>query len=218
MSNNTELNTNLNYSDAFNKIILTFPIYYKIFQEYYTKGKNVSEQLDRLYFPLFNALIEYYYEFMDRDIDQLVNIIKDKYKPDQPCAIIDYLEYLFGNILYETFLAEIKKIDKIKIRYEYLCVFEYIIKVELYKHKIYENLILNVNKESKLLLALEYRIARCEEKIGFCLGFIKFNYPEQLDFLELCENLIKKYSIDVYEKTLNYKIKSDSETFIKNKK
>ena len=172
------LNTssNITYENVYNKIILTFPIYYKIFNKYYSEGKDVS------YEGIQNIIID----------------IKNKYNPDKSYAIIDYIEYLFGNILYETFLFEIKKINPDNIRYEYLCVFEYIIGVECIKYYQYFQIISKLKQtepESKLILAMENRIEGCCKKMSFCLSWLKRNYQTQTYILELCNQIIEKNDI-----------------------
>lgn len=205
-NNNLILYNSLTYDDAMNKIILTFPIYYKIFQEYYMKGKNVSRELDRLYQPIFTSLLEYYSEFMTRGMEQIELTILNKYNPELPYAMIDYFEFIYGNILYETFLNEISKLDKSTLKYEHLCVFEYIIRVELYKHKLYLNTIKKIDSSSKILLAMEYRVEKCCKKIAFVHDYLLKNFSNQSSIIEYCKELIaesnlesKIISIDVSE-------------------
>lgn len=190
---------NITYQDSYSKIINTFPIYYKIFNKYYSEGKDVSWELNRLYQPIFIILIDYYDKFMTDGINDIISDIKNKFNPDKTYAIIDYLEYLFGNILYETFLFEIKKINANNIRYEYLCVFEYIIRVECIKYTQYYQIIeqLKVTEpESKLLLAMENRISVCLKKISFCLSWLERNYNTNTFIIELCNQIIKENSLE----------------------
>ena len=194
------LNTssNITYENVYNKIILTFPIYYKIFNKYYSEGKDVFYELNRLYQPIFIGLVDYYDKFMTEGIQNIIIDIKNKYNPDKSYAIIDYIEYLFGNILYETFLFEIKKINPDNIRYEYLCVFEYIIGVECIKYYQYFQIISKLKQtepESKLILAMENRIEGCCKKMSFCLSWLKRNYQTQTYILELCNQIIEKNDI-----------------------
>ena len=192
-TNNT---SNISFQDAYNKIIKTFPIYHNIFKQYLEKGNDVSWELNRLYQPIFTGLVEHYEKFMEEHtILDIMTDITVKYNPDKSFTIIDYLEYLYGGIFYETFLHEIKKIHHNSIRYEHLCVFEYIIRVESIKYSQYINtinIIKMVEPETKLLVAMEYRLTNCIKKISFCISWIKRNYPSNEDFIELCMNIVKE--------------------------
>lgn len=191
--------SNITYQDAHDKIINTFPIYYKIFNKYYSEGKNVSSELNRIYQPIFTGLLEYYVEFMNKGIVNIIDDIKNKFNPDKPYAIIDYLEYLFGNILYETFLFEIKKINRSEIRYEYLCVFEYIVRVECIKYAQYNQVITTLKQtspESKLVLAMENRIGGCLKKISFCLNWLERNFSTHRYIFDLCNKIIQSYGLE----------------------
>jgi hypothetical protein len=191
--------SNLTYQDAYDRIINTFPIYYKIFNKYYSEGKDVSNELNRIYQPIFTGLLDYYNDFMTTGITDIINDIKNKFNPDKPYAIVDYLEYLFGNILYETFLFEIKKINLSEIRYEYLCVFEYIVRVECIKYTQYNQVITTLKQtcpESKLVLAMENRIKGCLKKISFCLNWAERNYSTQRYIFDLCNNIIESSGLE----------------------
>jgi len=196
-SSNTSLN--ITYENVYDKIIITFPIYYKIFNKYYLEGKDVSYELNRLYQPIFIGLLDYYDKFMTVGIQNIIIDIKNKYNPDKSYAIIDYLEYLFGNILYETFLFEIKKINPDNIRYEYLCIFEYIIKVECIKYTQYLQIInqlKQIEPQSKLILAMENRIKGCLKKMSFCLSLLIRNYQTHIYILELCNQIIEDNGLE----------------------
>jgi hypothetical protein len=195
----TNTSSNITYQDGYSKVVNTFPIYYKIFNKYYSEGKDVSWELNRIYQRIFTLLIEYYDKFMTNGINDIISDIKNKFNPDKPYAIIDYLEYLFGNILYETFLFEIKKINPNDIRYEYLCVFEYIIRVECVKYQQYYQIIEQLRQtepESKLLLAMENRIEGCLKKISFCLSWLRKNYVSQILIIELCVQIIEDNGLE----------------------
>ena len=191
--------TYITYQETQTKIINTFPIYYKIFGKYYSEGKDVSWELNRIYQPIFIGLMEYYDKFMTEGIHNIITDIKNKFNPDKPYAIIDYLEYLFGNILYETFLFEIKKINPNDISYEHLCVFEYIIKVECVKYTMYYQIIEELKKNepnSKLVLAMENRICVCLKKISFCLSWLKRNYISHTLIIEICLQIIQNNNLE----------------------
>jgi hypothetical protein len=213
--NISNTSSNISFQDAYDRIIKTFPIYHNIFKQYLEKGKDISWELNRLYQPIFTGLMEYYYKFMEEQV--ILNIMTDiqtKYKPDKSFTIIDYLEYLYGNIFYETFLWEIKKIDSTDIRYEHICIFEYIIRVECVKYSQYINtinIIKMTEQESKLLLAMEHRITNCAKKISFCISWIEKNYQSNTDFIELCMNILKEKGLD---KLLDMEKVSTLDTFM----
>lgn len=194
----TKTQTDL-YGKAYDKIINTFPIYYKIFKRYYNKGEDVSDELNRIYKPIFIGLVDFYSQFMVEGIKQIIVDIKNKFNPDLPYALIDYLEWLFGNIFYETFLFEIKKIAPENISYEHLCVFEYIVNVECIKYHQYDQIICELRKtqpESKLLLALTNRIERCLKKISFCLSWVEKTFPSSTYISQICNQIISTNGIE----------------------
>ena len=193
--------SNIGFKDAYDRIINTFPDYYKIFNKYYLEGKDVSNELNCLYQPIFTGLLDYYDRFMVDEITNIINDINTKYEPDKPYAIVDYLEYLFGNILYETFLFEIKKINPNDMRYEYLCVFEYIINVECVKYNQYNKVISSLSENEtkskpKLVLAMENRIMGCLKKISFCLSWLERNFVKHTYIFDLCYKIIKFNGIE----------------------
>lgn len=204
----------LTYQEYINKIILTFPIYYNIFQKYYSSGKNVSDELNRIYQPIFIGLMEFYSEFMTKGIIEIINLIQNKYNPESNYAIIDYIEYLFGNILYETFLIEIKKININSIRYEYLCVFEYIIRVELIKFDLYQKILNKLEPESKIFYAFEHRISNCLKKISFSLGYLKKKFSTHENIFQLCRKLIEEFKFNIKDK-IDINIVDKIDSFIK---
>ncbi len=190
ITDSNETLKNLSYQEYMNKITITYPVYYKIFEKYYSEGKDVSRDLNRIYQPLFIGLMEYYSEFMTEGINQIILNINQKYKPESPYAIIDFIEFLFGNIFYETFLYEIKKVNPNTIGYEHLCVFEYIVRVELVKYDLYQETLKKILPGSKILLAMEQRVNNCSKKISFCLSYLKNNYLSHVDTYNLCLSLI----------------------------
>ncbi len=199
--NKISLSTNLTYLETLQKIINTFPVYYKLFNSYYDEGKNISYELNHLYEPIFIGLLEYYSDFMTCGIQEIIKkielyITNNKALNVKPYAIIDYLEFLFGNVLYETFLYEIKKISNIKVSYEHLCVFEYIIRVENVKYHAYLQAVSKIDSGSKLLLAMEHRINNCLKKISFCFFYLETNYSSHTNLIELCKNIISESKLE----------------------
>lgn len=211
----TNINTDLQFQNSYDKIIKTFPIYHNIFKQYLENGKDVSSELNRLYQPIFTGLIEQYDKFMEEQtILDIMTDITIKYNPDKSFTIIDYLEYLYGRIFYETFLHEIKKINPTLIRYEHLCIFEYIINVECIKHSQYVNTINIINMTepgSKLLVAMEQRITNCIKKISFCISWVQRNFPANNDFIELCMDILEKKKLD---KLLDLESVNNFDTFM----
>ena len=213
-----ELPRNMTYQEYMNKIILTYPIYYKIFEKYYIDGTDVSRDLNRIYQPIFIGLMEYYSEFMTVGIEEIIKTINIKYKPESVYAVIDYIEYLFGNIFYETFLTEIKKVKQDSIRYEYLCVFEYIIRVELIKYRLYLETLSKLVPGSKIIPVMEHRIINCLRKISFGLGYLERKYSKHQNIIELCKNLINESGFGLEDK-IDVNIVDSVDSFIKiNKK
>jgi hypothetical protein len=214
-----ETKTNFNniprtYQDFMDKIILTYPIYYKVFEKYFSGDKNVHEILNKLYQPIFTGLIEYYSEFMCGGINIIISTIENKYKPESAYAIIDYIEFLFGNILYETFLIEINKINQNTIRYEHLCVFEYIIRVELVKYKLYLETLSKLVPGSKIIVPMTNRLENCIKKISFSLGYLEKKYSKHQDQIDLCKQIIVESGFEL-ENKIDTKIVEQIDSFIK---
>lgn len=209
---------NMSYQEYLDKIVLTYPVYYKIFEKYYSGGKDVSRDLNRIYQPIFIGLMEYYSEFMTGGIEEIIKRINTQYKPESAYAIIDYIEYLFGNIFYETFLIEIKKMNPESIRYEYLCVFEYIIRVELIKYRLYQETLSKLVPGSKIIPAMEHRIINCLRKISFSLGYLENKYAPHTNVIQLCKNLISESGFNLDGK-IDTNIINEIDSFMKiNKK
>jgi hypothetical protein len=206
---------NITYQDTYDKIIKTFPIYHNIFKKYMENGKDISWELNRIYRPIFTGLMENYEKFMEKQtILNIIYDLKTKYNPDKSFTIIDYLEYLFGNIFYETFLCEIKKINSNDIRYEHLCVFEYIINVECVKYNQYIDTIENITQtthESKLIIAMKHRLSNCLKKISFCISWLKRNYSTLNDIIQLCESIIIQNGL---ESKINIESVNDIDSFL----
>ena len=219
MKTKAETKTNFNniprtYEDFIDKIILTYPIYYKVFEKYFSGDKNVHEILNKLYQPIFTGLIEYYSEFMSGGINIIISTIENKYKPESSYAIIDYIEFLFGNILYETFLIEINKINQNTIRYEHLCVFEYIIRVELVKYKLYLETLSKLVPGSKIIVPMTNRVENCIKKISFSLGYLEKKYSKHQDQIDLCKRIIVESGFEL-ENKIDTKIVDQIDSFIK---
>ena len=158
--------------------------------------------------------MEYYSEFMTEGIEEIIKTINSRYKPESVYAIIDYIEYLFGNIFYETFLTEINKINPDSISYEYLCVFEYIIRVELIKYRLYQETLSKLVPGSKIIPAMEHRISGCLRKMSFSLGYLEKKYSKHENIIQLCRDVINESGFNLEDK-IDINIVDSTDSFIK---
>ena len=181
-----------------NPVIQTYPKYYSIYLRY-MKGQNVKTELDSLYNGIFTETILPNYCDLMYGIDQIYNLIEKNYENKLPYAILDYLEFIFGNILYETFYYGIKQIPLESINQIHLAVFKYIIYVETYKFEIYKKIIVELDLESKFLPIMVRRSYNCELKISFGLKIL--NDFKSIDFnntiINECEQIIKNTGIEL---------------------
>ena len=181
-----------------NPVIQTYPKYYSIYLRY-MKGQNVKTELDSLYNGIFTETILPNYCDLMYGIDQIYNLIEKNYENKLPYAILDYLEFIFGNILYETFYYGIKQIPLESINQIHLAVFKYIIYVETYKFEIYKKIIVELDLESKFLPIMVKRSYNCELKISFGLKIL--NDFKSIDFnntiINECEQIIKNTGIEL---------------------
>ncbi len=183
------------------KLIQTYPEYFEIYSRY-IKGHKVKNELDELYKTLFtNVIIPNYYELM-YNINVLVDELTKIYFIDldnqfyKLIPLIDYIEFIFGNVLYETFLFELNKITKENINLEQINIFKYIITVELEKFSIYKKIIVSLDLESKFLPVMIQRSKNCELKISLCLKKIIEHSNFKNIFIE-CNNFIKEKDKDI---------------------
>ena len=197
--------------DLSNPVIQTYPKYYSIYRRY-MKGENVKIELDLLYNGLFTETILPNYCDLMYGIDRIDNLIEQNYGKESPYAILDYLEFIFGNILYETFYYGIKQIPLESINQIHLVVFKYIIYVETYKFEIYKKIIVELILESKFLPIMVRRSYNCELKISFALkilsDFKSIDYNNTI--VNECEQIIKNTDI-----VLRMEIIKNANSFIK---
>ena len=184
--------------DPSNPVIQTYPKYYSIYLRY-LKGENVKTELDLLYNGLFTEIILPNYCDLMYGIDQINNLIKKNYGSESPYAILDYLEFIFGNILYETFYYGIKQIPLESINQIHLSVFKCIIYVETYKFEIYKKIIVELDLESKFLPIMVRRSYNCELKISFGLKILnEFKLIDLINtIINECEQIIKNTGIEL---------------------
>ncbi len=183
------------------KLLQTYPVYLEIYTRY-LKGFKVKNELDELYKSMFTTIIiPNYFDLMngiDILVDQLINIYFKNIGNDtnRLIPLIDYLEFIFGNILYETFMFELNKIPKDEVKLEQVNIFKYIIMVELEKFSIYKKIIVSLDIESKFLSVMIQRSRNCELKISLCLKKI-MEYSKFKNIFEECNNLIKEKDNDI---------------------
>jgi hypothetical protein len=184
--------------DLSNPVIQTYPKYYSIYLRY-MKGENVKTELDSLYNGLFTETILPNYCDLMYGIDQIDNLIQKNYENELPYAILDYLEFIFGNILYETFYYGIKQIPFESINQIHLGVFKYIIHVEKYKFEIYKKIIVELDLESKFLPIMVKRSYNCELKISFGLKILSDYSSIDVNntIINECEQIIKNTDIEL---------------------
>ncbi len=154
--------------DSIKKIVEIYPTFYSLYLKY-MKGEKVAKELDELYKPIFSKILMPYY-------------------------IIDYIEFLCGNIYYETFLFELKKIEPTNIGVEHLNIFKYIMYVEYIKYCKYKNVIDELNLDSKFRPVMMKRKNHCVKKISLCYNIMFDNYNHndtQREFIESCKNMIQ---------------------------
>ena len=194
-----------------NPVIQTYPKYYSIYLRY-LKGENVKTELDSLFNGLFTETILPNYCDLMYGIDQIDNLIEKNYGKESPYAILDYLEFIFGNILYETFYYGIKQIPLESINQIHLAVFKYIIYVETYKFEIYKKIIVELILESKFLPIMVRRSYNCELKISFALKILNDYSSIDLNntIVNECEQIIKNTDI-----VLRMEIIKNANSFIK---
>lgn len=181
-----------------NPVIQAYPKYYSIYKRY-LKGENVKTELDSLFNGLFTDTILPNYSDLMYGINQIYNLIEKNFGKESPYAILDYLEFIFGNILYETFLFGIKQIPIELVSQIHLAVFKYIIYVETYKFEIYKKIIIELDLDSKFLPVMVKRSYNCELKISFCIGKLKeyANIDQSNIILNECNEIIKDTDIEL---------------------
>ena len=88
-------------------IVSVYPKYYEIYKRY-LKGQNIKKELDDLYRPLFKDIIAPNYTELMLSVYKLDTMIEERYGiPETIYCILDYFEFIFSNVLYETFIYEL---------------------------------------------------------------------------------------------------------------
>ncbi len=182
-----------NIVDSIKNIVEIYPIFNKLYEKY-MKGEKVGKELDELYKPVFSKILMPYYMEIMPNIKEIMDLIEKSYSECEQYYIIDYIEFLCGNIYYETFLFEMKKIDKNDIQIQHLNIFKYIMYVEYVKFCKYKQIIDELEPESKFIPAMIKRKNHCVKKISLCYNIMFDNYnntQEQKEFVESCKNMIQ---------------------------
>lgn len=177
--------------DSICKIIDTYPTYLNLYQKY-MKGEKITKELDELYRPIFSQiLIPYYMEIMP-NIQEIVTLIEKKYpNTENQYAIIDYIEFLCGNIYYETFVFELGKIPVKEIKSDHLIVFKYILYVEYVKYKMYEKVLNTISSDSKFKPAMTKRKDFVIKKINYTIDLIEKKYLDyNKEFIDECKQIV----------------------------
>jgi len=199
------------------QIIESFPNYLQIYKKYMS-GSNVKKELDDLYRPLFcNTIMPNYYEIFNGckiiidELNKLYLSSIDCIDKSKLIPLIDFLEFIYGNVLYETFLFEINKISKNELKQEQILIFKYIIFVEINKFLLYKKIISELDIESKFLPVMVQRSRNCELKISFSLKKM-LEYSKFKKIFEECEEMIS-----ICDKDIQYSIKKveNANSFIK---
>ncbi len=182
-------------------IVSVYPVYYEIYKRY-LKGENIKKELDDLYRPLFKETIAPNYTELMLSIYKLDTLIVERYgPPDTIFCILDYFEFIFSNVLYETFIYEIDLLPAGSIELYHLAVFKYVIFVEIYKFEIYKRVIVELDIESIYLPAMVQRSYNCELKISFALKkLIEYGLnikDKNNTFVNECKELIKSHDIEL---------------------
>ncbi len=196
--------------DSICKIIDTFPAYLNLYQKY-MKGEKVAKELDELYRPIFSQIMVPYYMEIMPNIQEIVSLIEKKYSNIvNEYAIIDYIEFLCGNIYYETFVFELGKIPVKDIKTDHLIVFKYILYVEYVKYKIYQQILSTIPLDSKFRPAMTKRKDFVIKKINYTIDLIEKKYMDSHnDFFNECKQIVTNdFKIDLsneyFPSSINY--------------
>ncbi len=150
-------------------IVSIYPVYYEIYKRY-LKGQNIKKELDDLYRPLFKETIAPNYTELMLSVYKLDTMIEERYGPPETIfCILDYFEFIFSNVLYETFIYELDLLPDGALELYHLAALKYVIFVELYKFTVYKRVVVELDLESIYLPAMVQRSYNCELKISFAL-------------------------------------------------
>ena len=194
--------------ESIKKIVDAYPFYLLIYKKY-IKGEKVYKELDELYRPLFSQVLVPYYMDILPNIKEIMDLIeKTHVDPENPCAILDYLEFLCGAIYYETFVYELDKIEVSSIRLEHLMVFKYILYVEYVKYSQYNKLLSSIDPNSQFKATMLKRKDITIKKINFTIDLVERKYSESnKDFVTECKQIITNdFNLELSNEYFNSKI------------
>ncbi len=180
-------------------IVLVYPKYYEFYKRY-LKGENIKKELDDLYRPLFKEVIAPNYTELMLSVYKLDTMIEEKYGPPETIfCILDYFEFIFSNVLYETFIYELDLLPPGTMELYHIAVFKYIIFVELYKFAVYKRVVVELELESIYLPAMVQRSYNCELKISFALKkLIEYSLVlKDNSFVNEAKELIKTHEAEL---------------------
>lgn len=194
--------------ESVKKLIETYPTYLSIYKKY-IKGEKVNKELDELYRPIFSQILMPYYMEIMPNIKEISELIKKKYSDsDSSYAIVDYLEFLCGNIYYETFVFELDKLDKSTLRPEHLIVFKYILYVEYIKYTMYKSILSTIDPDSKFKTAMSKRKDFTIKKINYTIDLVERKYSNSHpDFFLECKEIVRsEFKIELTNEYFSPKI------------
>ncbi len=171
--------------DSVNTIISTFPAYYDIYKKF-LKGEPVKNELDNIFNPVYKDILVHNYSEIMVNVKVVDSLIKENYTIEQntPFAVLDYLEFIYGNVFYETFIFGLNNLPKEEINLLHVIVLRSIIDIEIYKYNIYKKSVVELDINSLYLPSMVKRSYNCELKISFALKKLKeYLYIKDLNLL-----------------------------------
>ena len=127
-------------------------------------------------------------------------MIEERYgTPDTIFCVLDYFEFIFSNVLYETFIYELDLLPEGTLELYHIAVFKYIIFVEIYKFSVYKRVVVELDIESVYLPAMVQRSYNCELKISFALKkLIEYSLKiKDNTFVNESKDLIKTHEVEL---------------------
>lgn len=195
------MNINTDFEKTITKIIFSYKIFSNLINEHIKDKKDINYAMNTLYKSLYNELIEQYTDIM-QNVEEIAKRIREKYNIENTFMIIEYLEYIFNKTYYNVFVEELKKVEK--VRYEHLCVFEYIMKIEIHKIKMYDEMyekekeVYEKDTNETIKKTIINRKKVCKERIEIAMNKIKTYNIEEIN--QYCEEILKNE---------NYKLEND---------
>jgi hypothetical protein len=205
--------------ESLKQIVDAYSTYLSIYKRY-LKGEKVAKEFDELYRPIFSKILMPQYMEIMPNIKELIELIrKNNYSSNEidnlvtDYSIIDYIEFLCGNIYYETFIFELNKIDKQSIKLDHLFVFKYILYVEYIKYSTYNKILQRIetlDPESKYKTSMTKRRDFSIRKINFTMRHLENKYGNSHeDFVNECKQIVSndfniQLSNEYFTPNINY--------------